>query len=110
MHKILFDNNLSHRLLNKIQDLFPHSSHVMMLNLDESSDLEVWQYAKQNNFTIATKDSDFNDLAIYKGTPPKIIWLKIGNCKIVELENIFIKNETIIKNFLDDNHSAILEI
>ncbi len=110
MHKLLLDNNISHRLLNKIQDLFPNSSHVMIQNLDESSDLKIWQYAKLNHYTIVTKDSDFNDLAIYKGIPPKIIWLKVGNCKVVELENIFKINEDIIKNFLLNHHSAILEI
>jgi len=110
VHKLLLDNNISHRLLNKIQDLFPNSSHVMIQNLDESSDLKIWQYAKLNHYTIVTKDSDFNDLAIYKGIPPKIIWLKVGNCKVVELENIFKINEDIIKNFLLNHHSAILEI
>jgi len=54
----------------------------MLENLDESTDLEVWKYARKNHMAIVTKDSDFNDLVIYRGVPPKIIWIKLGNCKI----------------------------
>ena len=110
MHRLLLDNNISHRLLPKIEDIFPNSNHVMPLNLDTASDMQVWQYAKMNNFTILTKDSDFNDLAIYKGIPPKIIWIKVGNCKVSEIETLLKSYQKAIFEFLDDKNSAILEI
>ena len=110
MPKLLFDNNISHRVLARIEDIFPHSNHVMLESLDESSDEKVWFFARSNNYTIVTKDSDFNDLAIYKGTPPKIIWIKLGNCKVVEIENILRQNVDAIKIFLNESNSAILEI
>jgi predicted nuclease of predicted toxin-antitoxin system len=110
VHKLLFDNNISHRVLARISDIFTDTNHVMLENLDESSDEKVWYFARHNNYTIVTKDSDFNDLAIYKGTPPKIIWIKLGNCKVVEIENILRKNENAIKIFLDESTSTILEI
>jgi predicted nuclease of predicted toxin-antitoxin system len=108
--KLLFDNNISHRVLSRIEDIFPHSNHVMLESLDESSDERVWFFARSNNYAIVTKDSDFNDLAICKGTPPKIIWIKLGNCKVVEIENILRQNVDAIKNFLNEPNSAILEI
>ncbi len=83
---------------------------MMLENLDEASDIDVWNFAEAKGYTIVTKDSDFNDLAIFKGTPPKIIWLKIGNCRVVDIEKILKKNEGIIKIFLDEKDSAILEI
>ena len=110
MHKLLFDNNISHRVLPRIAKLFTDSTHVMLEELDESSDLEVWEFAKANNYTIVTKDSDFNDLAIFKGIPPKVIWLKIGNCKVIEIEKILKEYEHTIKVFLNEEESAILEI
>ena len=110
MHKLLFDNNISHRVLPRIAKLFADSTHVMLEKLDEASDLEVWEFAKANNYTIVTKDSDFNDLVIFKGIPPKVIWLKIGNCKVVEIEKILKEYEQTIKVFLDEEESAILEI
>lgn len=82
----------------------------MMLHLDESSDLKVWQYAKKNNFTIVTKDSDFNDLVLYKGIPPKVIWIKVGNCKVDEIALLIEKNKEIIIEFLEDKKLAVLEI
>ena len=110
MHKLLFDNNISHRVLPRIANIFADSTHVMLEKLDEASDLEVWEFAEANNYTIVTKDSDFNDLVIFKGIPPKVIWLKIGNCKVVEIEKILKEYEQTIKVFLDEEESAILEI
>jgi predicted nuclease of predicted toxin-antitoxin system len=82
----------------------------MLENLDESSDDTVWRFARSHDYTIVSKDSDFNDLAIYKGTPPKIIWIKVGNCKVAEIEKILRENEKAIKAFLDEPMGAILEI
>ena len=110
MHKLLFDNNISHRVIAKISNVFPHSSHVMLENLDESTDKEVWEFAKKHNYTIVTKDSDFNDLAIYYGTPPKVIWIRVGNCRVVQIAKLLIDNSSIIKRFLDNPDSSILEI
>ncbi len=110
MHKILFDNNISHRVIARISDIFPNANHVMLESLDESTDMEVWQFAKKNGYTIVTKDSDFNDLAIFQGSPPKVIWIKIGNCKVTKIAKILIDNSKIIKIFLDNSNSSILEI
>jgi len=82
----------------------------MLENLDEATDIRVWRFARQNGYTIVTKDSDFNDLAIYQGSPPKVIWLKIGNCKVAKIAQILIDNREIIKTFLDNPDSSILEI
>lgn len=110
MPNLLFDNNISHRVLSKIADIFPNSLHVMLKNLDESTDLEVWRYARQNALAIVTKDSDFNDLAICRGVPPKIIWIKLGNCKVDDIAYLIRNNRASIIEFLDDKDSAILEI
>ena len=110
MHKLIFDNNISHRIISRIKDIFPNSTHVMLKNLDESSDMEIWRYAYKNNYAIVTKDSDFNDIAIYQTNNVKIIWLKIGNCKINEIEQVLRDNEKIIKTFLIEKTSTILEI
>lgn len=58
--KLLFDHHLSPRLVGRLADLFPNSNHVYPLNLDEADDYEIWDFAKQNNFTIITKDAVFH--------------------------------------------------
>ena len=110
MHKLLFDNNISHRVIARIKDIFPNANHVMLENLDEVSDEKVWFFARSHDYTIVTKDSDFNDLAIYRGIPPKIIWLKVGNCKVAHIEKILRDNYKAIRLFLDEPNSSILEI
>lgn len=94
----------------RINDIFSDATHVMLQDLDETTDLEVWQYAHKNDYTIVTKDSDFNDLVIYRGAPPKVIWLKLGNCRVSDIEKILRDNAMVIEEFLSDKVVAILEI
>jgi len=108
--KLLFDNNLSHKLISRLSDIFPDSAHVMMIGLDESEDEKIWDYANKNNFTIITKDADFNELSLLNGFPPKVIWIRVGNCKIAEIENIVRRNNIAINDFYHTQNSGIIEI
>jgi predicted nuclease of predicted toxin-antitoxin system len=45
----------------------------------------VWQYAKAHGMVIVSKDKDFDDLAKSKGTPPQVIWVRLGNCRRADL-------------------------
>lgn len=78
--KLLLDENLSPRLALAIADLYPGSLHLRDCGLRGASDTEVWQYAQANNFSIVSKDSDFSQRSFLLGSPPKVIWLRIGNC------------------------------
>lgn len=52
--KLLFDQNISFRILNKLPEIFRNSSHISLVKLTNASDLENWEYAKRNGFTIIT--------------------------------------------------------
>ena len=80
--KLLFDQNLSHRLLGVLNDLFPDSLHVRLLGLAEADDLVIWEYAKNQDLVIVTQDSDYSDWNNLRGAPPKIIWLRCGNTSV----------------------------
>ena len=108
--KLLFDNNLSHKLVARINDLFPGSSHVMMVQLDDADDKAIWEFAKEGEFTIITKDSDFNEISLLKGFPPKIIWIRTGNCKIEEIEQIIRNNIIVLGAFNQSKNLGIIEI
>lgn len=86
--KLLFDQNISHRIINKLDPVFTGSGHVKSEGLVNASDLEIWEFAKENEFIIVTHDSDFNDIVLLKGFPPKIIWFQTGNLKTDDLANI----------------------
>jgi predicted nuclease of predicted toxin-antitoxin system len=87
--KLLFDQNLSPKLVTLLADLFPDSSHVQSLGLDCASDEQIWEHARSNGFAIVTKDEDYNNLCVVRGSPPKVVWLQIGNCTTVQVEALF---------------------
>jgi len=77
--KLLFDQNLSHRLVGLLADLCSDSMHVREAGLHEAQDLVVWRYARERGLTIVSKDSDFHQLSFAHGSPPKVVWLRVGN-------------------------------
>ena len=106
--KLLFDHNISPRLIERLKDAYPDANHVSLLGMDQASDEFIWKYARTNGYIIVTKDSDFNDIAILRGFPPKIIWLQIGNCKTFEIETLLRINHANINEFIADLETGIL--
>lgn len=86
--KLLFDHNLPPRLVSRLRDLFPDSEHVFTIGLDRATDLEIREYAKREDLVIVTKDADFSDLCVLGGFPPKVIWIRRGNCSATNLEEL----------------------
>src|ERR1700687_1670097 len=87
--KLLFDQNLSPKLVTRLADLYPDSSHVQSAGLDCADDDQIWDHAKVNGFAVVTKDEDYNNLSVVRGSPPKVIWLQIGNCSTAQVEAVF---------------------
>lgn len=111
--KLLFDQNISFRILSKIEINFPEAKQVRQLGIENYSDLEIWKFARENEYTIVTFDGDFYDLSNFKGFPPKIIWLRFGNTKTDFIANIINSRHSIIKNFVSSieySEIACLEI
>lgn len=77
--KLLFDQNISPKIVRLLFDSFPQAEQVRYVGLEDASDLSIFNFAKTNDFAIVTFDSDFVDLSIVRGTPPKIIWIRTGN-------------------------------
>ena len=84
--KLLFDQHLSPRLVSRLSEVYPNASHVSLVGLDCAPDEAVWRYAQENDYIIVTKDADFGDLGIMRGFPPKVIWLRLGNCTTGQIE------------------------
>lgn len=86
--KLLFDENLSSRLVQLLKEEFPGSAHVHKLNLGASEDGKIWQQARADDYVIVTKDSDFVDMSLVFGYPPKVIQLCVGNISTLETKNL----------------------
>jgi predicted nuclease of predicted toxin-antitoxin system len=108
--KLLFDENLSPRLSWLLADLFPNSVHVRDVGMKETADPTVWNYAKDNNLMIVSKDTDMHDLSLVFGNPPKVIWIRIGNYSTVEVEGLLRQHYNIIKLFYEDEYVSLLEL
>ena len=108
--KLLFDHNLSPRLVSLVADLYPNSNHLYLMGLDQESDLLVWEPAKIQNYIIVTKDSDFNELLILKGFPPRVIWIRSGNCATKTIELLLRNNYKTILSFDQDQNVGIIAL
>ena len=108
--KLLFDENISYRITKNIVKIFPESSHVNEYDLHKSDDFDIWNFAKKNNFTIVTNDSDFNEFANMYNPPPKVIWLRTGNISTNNIAKLLQEKYSQIINFFQDENQKIMII
>jgi len=108
--KLLFDQNLSRKLVNRLADIFPESSHVQFHNLAEKTDTEIWEFAKANDFCIVTQDADFAERSRLYGSPPKVVWLRCGNVPTRRVESLIRTGEEVIRELLSDSDLHCLEL
>jgi predicted nuclease of predicted toxin-antitoxin system len=98
--KLLLDENLSRRIIPFLEADFPGSTHVALIGLERATDVDIWQYARDNKFCIVTKDADFYELSLVSDMPPKVIWLKIGNVTRSAVVSLLLNNKNLIEDML----------
>lgn len=108
--KLLFDQNLSHRLCRLLADVSPQAAQVKHAGLDQASDDAIWDYARREGCAIVTLDADFADIAALRGAPPKVIWLRCGNQPTAVVERLLRNRSALIASFLESDEAACLEI
>ena len=110
--KLLFDQNISPKIIKQLDGFFQEAKQVKHVGLEDASDSAIFEFAKANDFAIVTFDSDFVDLNVIRGIPPKIIWLKTGNMITKAIAFLLSINNELIKEFLepDQYKNEILEI
>jgi predicted nuclease of predicted toxin-antitoxin system len=108
--KLLFDENLSPNLPHRLRDLFPNSLHVRDVGMKATIDPVVWDYAKDNDLMIVSKDSDMHDLSLVLGSPPKVIWIRLGNCSTAQVENLLRRDFETINLFYTDESLSLLAL
>jgi predicted nuclease of predicted toxin-antitoxin system len=106
--KLLLDENLSLRLKDSLSTLYPGSEHVHNVHLGSSNDGAIWDYAKQHGFTIVSKDSDFAERSVLETDPPKIIWIRLGNCSTTDVEQLLRSTHETIRIFIEEDKETCL--
>ena len=108
--KLLFDQNLSHRLPSRLCDLFPESSHVRFIGLEKADDQQIWDYAKANGYGIVSQDADFAERSRLYGAPPKVVWLRCGNQTPQQVEKLLRSHFDLIWELIQNPALYSLEI
>ena len=107
---LLFDQNISPRILKILPQQFSNCQQVRFVGLEDSSDFEIFQFARKNDFAVVTFDSDFVDLNAMHGTPPKIVYLNTGNLTTSNVSELLTDNILRIQHYLNSESDHILEL
>ncbi len=107
---LLLDHNLSAKLIPQLETVFPGCTHVRLLGLERATDAEIWNKAKESGYTIVTKDSDFSDRLAMFGFPPKVIWIKRGNCSTTDIEQLLFQHTDHVTAFEKSQEVGLLVI
>ena len=106
--QLLFDENLSHRLVSQLADLFPGSLHPESLGWRGRPEDDLWNLAKQRSLVIVSKDDDFRQRALLYGPPPKVVWLGVGNASTIAIVDLLRRNEARMESFVQDPLGGVL--
>ena len=108
--RLLFDQNLSNKLVALLADVFPDFIHVRDAGLTEASDSALWEYARANDFVIVSKDEDFHQFSFLHGPPPKVVWVRLGNCTTADIERTLRDCREELAEFSTDDKGAFLVV
>ena len=108
--KLLFDQNLSHRLVTLLATEFPDSQHVRNVRMAAASDQDVWAYAANHGLVIASKDTDFQQRAMLLGHPPKVVWVRLRNCSTADVADLLRTHRTDLFAFDSDPTASFLAL
>ena len=108
--RLLFDRNLSPRLVQLLADLYPDLAHVLDVGLEKADDRAVWTFAIENGFGIVSKDGDFRQLSFLAGAPPKVVWVRLGNCSTANTVTAPRRRAGDLRDFEKAGEAALLII
>ena len=108
--RLLIDENLSPSLVRLLEDIFPGSLHIETAGLLSTEDDYIWDYAQHRNLIVVTKDRDYRQLSLDRGHPPKVILIRIGNCRVREVEALLRDHYGDIMALERDSARGIIEL
>lgn len=108
--KLLLGENISRKLVPLLAQSFVGSAHVVLLGLQEASDIELWQFAKEHDYVIVSKDDDFTTLSTLRGRPPCLIKLSLGNCSNQQVLQSLLGQQARIEAELANAEVSMVEL
>jgi len=108
--KLLPDENPSRRLVRALEPFYPGSTHVSEIGLERADDQAVWRHAREHGFAIVTEDADFAERVLAEGPPPKVVWIRRGNCSTHEIEGLLRERREEVLEFEGDASAPFLSV
>ena len=108
--RLFFDEQLSEDLSKLLHDIFPDSLHIRQIGTGGATDATVWQLAKTHECLLVSKDEDFHRLSVLLGAPPKVIWIRRGNCSTEEIARLLRQNHADIQRFAEQEEATFLAL
>jgi len=108
--KLLIDQNISHRILSLISHAFPDVQHVREHGLSNADDYDIFMHARHHRYDAVITLDDFVRLLNTYSAPPKIIWLRTGNCSTSFLAEILINKSDSIEQFVRSEEYFLYEV
>jgi predicted nuclease of predicted toxin-antitoxin system len=105
--KALIDQNLSFRLLDTLSPRFPGSCHVRDVGLTGDDDERSWRLAKDEGFTIVTKDNDFLAGALVRGHPPQVVQVCLGNASTRQIASLLQARFDDVERFVMESNESV---
>ena len=108
--RLLFDENLSHRLVRELSDIYPDSAHVRDIGLRGADDQRIWDYAAEQDLLLTTKNTDFYHRSLVFGALPKVIWLRVGNASTISIAELLRQRRPVLRSFYEDSEATFLPL
>ena len=108
--KLLVDENLAARLVRDVAGTYPDSAHLETLHLMGAADELVWQRAGQAGYVLVTKDEDFHRMSVVYGPPPKVVWIRLGNCATADVARLLCSEVEQVRGFVADPETSFLSL
>jgi predicted nuclease of predicted toxin-antitoxin system len=108
--RLLFDENLSERLLQPLAELFPASAHIGNLTHAGTTDRHLWDLARSGAFILTTRDEDFVGMSVLQESPPKVLWLNVGRSRNAVIAALLQSHAADIERFARHDEYTFLAI
>jgi len=108
--KLLFDEHLPPQLVHRLAAVYPGSAHVYSLQLAGAPDATIWEAARSGGFILVTKDEDFQPVSVFRGHPPKVIWVRLGNASAAATVEFLKARLSVIIAFAADPEAGFLSL
>ena len=108
--KLLLDQNLSYRIVQSLQSVYPNSTQVALVDMAEVTDKVIWDYAQRENYIIVTLDADFHEYSLLYSGPPLVVWLKCGNQPKQVILDKLLASRDVIEQAVSDSDIWCIEI